>query len=84
MVEQFPGLPDNPFGFTARGTVTASHYESIVIPAVEALFSRHCKGRFLYRLGEGFSGFEATALRVDTKGDPGISPAGREWPWYRM
>jgi hypothetical protein len=67
MVEQIPGLTDNVLGFTAKGTVTAKDYESVIIPAVEALFSRNSKVRFLYHLGEDFSGFEAAAVWDDTK-----------------
>jgi len=67
MVEQIPDLPDNVLGFTAKGTVTADDYESVIIPAVEALFSRHSKVCFLYHLGEDFSGFEAAAMWDDTK-----------------
>ena len=67
MVKQIPDLPDNVLGFAAKGTVTASDYETVIIPAVEALFSRHRKVRFLYHLGEEFSGFEAAAMWDDTK-----------------
>jgi hypothetical protein len=67
MVEQIPDLPENVIGFTAKGTVTANDYESVIIPAVEALFSRRSKVRFLYHLGEDFSGFEAAAVWDDTK-----------------
>jgi SpoIIAA-like len=67
MVEKIPNLPDNVLGFTAKGTVTANDYESVIIPAVEALFSRHHKVRFLYHLGEDFSGFEFAAMWDDTK-----------------
>jgi len=67
MVEQIPDLPDNALGFTAKGTVTASDYASVIIPAVEALFSRQSKVRFLYHLGEDFSGFEAAAMWKDAK-----------------
>jgi SpoIIAA-like len=67
MVEKIPDLPDTVLGFTAKGTVTANDYESIIIPAVEALFSRQRKVRFLYHLGEEFSGFEAAAVWDDTK-----------------
>lgn len=67
MVEQIPDLPDNVLGFTAKGTVTANDYESVIIPAVEALFARQRKVRFLYHLGEAFSGFEAAAVWDDTK-----------------
>ena len=47
--------------------MTAQDYESVIIPAVEALFSRQSKVRFLYHLGEEFSGFEAAAMWDDTK-----------------
>ncbi len=67
MVKKIPDLPDNVLGFTAKGTVTTNDYESIIIPEVEALFSRHRKVRFLYHLGEDFSGFEAAAMWDDTK-----------------
>ena len=67
MVETIPDLPDNVLGFTAKGTVTANDYESVIIPAAEAMFSRLGKVRFLYHLGEDFSGFEAAALWDDTK-----------------
>ena len=67
MVEQISGLPDNVLGFTAKGTVTANDYESVIIPAVEALFTHHSKIRFLYHLGDEFSGFEAAAVWDDTK-----------------
>ena len=67
MVEQIHDLPDNVLGFTAKGTVTSDDYESVIIPAVDALFSRQGKGRFLYHLGEAFSGFEAAAMWDDTK-----------------
>jgi hypothetical protein len=67
MIEKIPNLPDNVIGFTAKGTVTVNDYESIVIPAVEELFSRLEKVRFLYHLGEDFTGFETGAMWQDTK-----------------
>jgi hypothetical protein len=67
MVEQIANLPENVLGFTAKGTVTARDYESVIIPAVEALFARRAKVRFLYHLGKDFSGFEAAAMWDDTK-----------------
>ncbi len=67
MIDKIPDLPDNVLGFTARGKVTANDYETIIIPAVEILFSRLEKIRFLYHLGEDFTGFEAAAMWDDTK-----------------
>jgi hypothetical protein len=67
MLERIRDLPANVLGFSAKGTVTADDYESVIIPAVETMFSREGKVRFLYHLGEDFSGFEATAMWDDAK-----------------
>lgn len=67
MLEKISNLPDNALGFTATGTVTARDYESVIMPAVEALFSRHKKVRFLYHLGKDFTGFEVAAMWDDAK-----------------
>jgi hypothetical protein len=67
MIEEIPDLPDNVIGFTAKGTVTAKDYESVIIPVVESFFSEGSKVRFLYHLGEDFTGFEAAAVWDDTK-----------------
>jgi hypothetical protein len=67
MIEKIPDLPGNALGFTAKGTVTASDYESVIIPAVEELFSHQSKIRILYHLGEDFMRFEAAAIWDDTK-----------------
>ena len=67
MIEKIPDLPANVLGFAAKGTVTAKDYESVIIPEVEAMFSRQDKVRFLYHLGEDFSGIDAAAAWDDTK-----------------
>jgi hypothetical protein len=67
MIEKISDLPENVLGFSAKGTVTADDYESVIMPAVEAMFARGSKVRFLYQLGEDFSGFEAAAVWDDTK-----------------
>jgi len=67
MIEKIPDLPDNVLGFSAIGMVTSNDYDSIIIPAVEAMFSSQGKVRLLYHLGEDFSGFEAAAAWDDTK-----------------
>jgi len=79
MLEPIPGLPDNVLGFTAKGRVTADDYESVIIPAVEALFARYGKIRFLYHLGEEFSGIDAAAAWDDAK--LGLAHLGG---WERM
>jgi hypothetical protein len=67
MIEQIADLPENVLGFEAKGKVTDSDYQSVIIPAVEALFARRSKARFLYHLGEAFAGFEASAVWDDTR-----------------
>ncbi len=67
MIERIPGLPKNVLGFTARGTVTADDYESVLIPAVESVLARQDKVRFLYHIGKDCSGFEAGAMWDDAK-----------------
>lgn len=67
MIKRISGLPDNVLGFTATGMVTATDYESVIMPAVEAAFARHEKLRFLYHLGRDFTGFEAGAIWDDTR-----------------
>ena len=67
MIEKLSDLPDNVLGFTAKGTVTAKDYESVIIPAVEELFSRKEKVRFLYHLGDDLTGFQSAAMWDDTK-----------------
>ena len=67
MIEKMTDLPDNVLGFSAKGKLTMNDYETIIIPAVEDLFSRKEKVRFLYHLGKDVTGFEAAAIWDDTK-----------------
>ncbi|HKJ82848.1 MAG TPA: STAS/SEC14 domain-containing protein [Mariprofundaceae bacterium] len=67
MIERISDLPEYVLGFRASGTITAEDYESVVIPAVEEMFSRQQRIRLLYHLGEEVEGFEAAAMWDDTK-----------------
>ena len=67
MIEKMSDMPENVLGFNATGTVKASDYKSVLIPAVEEMFARLSKVRLLYFLGPDFSGFEAAAMWDDTK-----------------
>ncbi|MDX1804281.1 MAG: STAS/SEC14 domain-containing protein [Alcanivorax sp.] len=67
MLEAIADLPDNVIGFRAKGTVTSSDYETVLIPAVEAAFSQQKKVRFLYHLGDDFDSFEAGAMWDDAR-----------------
>ena len=67
MLERMQGLPDNVLGFDAKGDVTGADYESVLIPAVEEMFSRQKSLRFMYCLGDEFTGFDAKAIWDDAK-----------------
>ena len=67
MIEKLTELPDNVLGFTAKGTVSAADYETVIMPAVEALHARQGKVRLLYHLSEEFSGLDPAAMGDDAK-----------------
>ena len=67
MLERMQGLPDNVLGFEAKGEVTGADYESVLIPAVEEMFSRQKSLRFMYCLGDEFTGFDVKAIWDDAK-----------------
>lgn len=59
-------LPDNVLGISAEGKVTGEDYKTVLIPAVEEKLKTHKKIRFLYHLGNGFTGFDLTAMLDDS------------------
>ena len=67
MIEVLSDLPDNVLGFEAKGEVTGSDYEEVLVPAVEEQLSQSDKIRFLYVLGNEFTGYSAGAMWDDTK-----------------
>jgi len=67
MVEPIKGLPDNVIAYEAKGKVTASDYETVLIPSVQRSLEKHDKVRLLYHLGDEFTGFEVRALWDDVK-----------------
>ena len=67
MLEPIHDLPSNVLGFRAEGEVTGADYETTLIPAIEEILARHKSVRFLYHLGDEFSGFDAKALWDDAK-----------------
>jgi len=67
MLERMEELPDNVLGFEAKGAVTGSDYESVLIPAVDEMLARRKSIRFLYHLGNEFAGFDAKAMWDDAK-----------------
>jgi SpoIIAA-like len=67
MIEPISGLPDNVVGIVASGYVTASDYEAVLVPAVEARLKQFDKLRLLYQIGPEFKGFTAGAMWDDLK-----------------
>ncbi|GFE59075.1 STAS/SEC14 domain-containing protein [Geobacter sp. AOG1] len=67
MLERIQGLPDNVLGFEAKGEVTGADYESVLIPAVENMLAQRKSIRFLYHLGNEFTGFNVKAMWDDAK-----------------
>lgn len=67
MLIRVQGLPDNVLGFEAKGEVTGADYESVLIPAVDEMIARRQRIRFLYILGNDFTGFDAKAIWDDAK-----------------
>lgn len=67
MITQLSQLPAGVVGFVATGKVTAADYESVVIPAVDAVFASYTSVRCLYRIDKDFEGFEIGALWDDAK-----------------
>lgn len=67
MIECIDTFPDNVVALVAKGQVTKSDYEQMVIPSVEAALKRHHKIRLYYELGSQFSGIDPGAAWEDMK-----------------
>ena len=62
-----PESEGNIIGIRATGRLTASDYQEVLIPNLEALIKKHGKIRFLAFLDEGFTGHEPGAFWEDMK-----------------
>lgn len=67
MITRLPDLPDNVVGIAASGQVSATDYETVLIPAVEAALAKHDKVRLLYELSGDLTGFDPAAMWEDMK-----------------
>ena len=67
MLSRLEGLPDNVLAVTATGEVTGDDYESVLIPAIDAMLAEHDKIRILYQLGPDFAGFSGAAFWDDAR-----------------
>lgn len=67
MIELIPNLPGHVVGLNASGQVTASDYETVVVPAIESRLAQHGRVSILYHLGPAFTGFTSGAMWDDMK-----------------
>ncbi len=65
MIELIEGLPGEVVGVIAKGQVTATDYEDVLIPAIQAALKEHPRIRCYYELGHAFSGMDPDTLWRD-------------------
>lgn len=66
MIERMTDIASPAIGLRASGTVTASDYRNVVIPALEQEFKARDKVRLVYVMGPELEGFEPSAMWQDT------------------
>lgn len=64
---EIAGLPADVVAFEAVGDVTGKDYEECLTPAIDAAIKAHGKAKFLYVLGERFTGYSAGAMWEDAR-----------------
>ncbi len=67
MIELLSNLPDTVVAIAASGHVSASDYETVLVPAVESALRKRDKVRLLYVLSSDFTGFTPGATWEDAK-----------------
>ena len=67
MISVLPGFPDDVLAFEASGQVSATDYERVLMPAVEAALEKQDRLRMLYSFAADFSGFDMGAAWDDAK-----------------
>ena len=65
MIEMLKGFPDGVVAAIAKGRVTKSDYEDVLIPAIEEAFRRRERVRCYYELGREFLGMDPGAVWED-------------------
>ena len=65
MLELIDGFPDEVIAVRGTGTVTGDDYREVLVPAIAAATADARKARLLIELGDGFDGYDASALRAD-------------------
>ena len=74
MFEPLAGLPDGVIGFEAVGEIGASDYEEVLAPAIAAA-AKAGGVRFVFVLGDRFTGYSTGAMREDA----GLLAHGARW-----
>ncbi len=67
MIEILEGFPPNVIAFAAKGHVTKTDYDNVLIPKVEDALRRGGGIRCYYELGSQYSGIDAGAVWEDFK-----------------
>jgi SpoIIAA-like len=65
MIEMLKGLPDGVVAAVAKGRVTKSDYDDVLIPAIDEAFQHRDKVRCYYELGRDFLGMDPGAVWED-------------------
>lgn len=67
MIETLPDFPDNIIAVACRGHVTASDYDTVLVPRVAQALKRHDTVRLYYQVGDDFAGIDPNAVWKDFK-----------------
>jgi hypothetical protein len=67
MLKKMKDLPRGVVGVEATGEVTYDDYQSVLLPIFEEAHAQNKKMKFVYVLGEGFTGMTAGAMWDDLK-----------------
>ena len=65
MIEILEGFPDNVIAVRAKGRVTRSDYDDVLVPRVTEAFRRRPKIRCYYELGAEYAGIRPGAMWED-------------------
>lgn len=66
MFEPIDGFGDGTVAMRGVGTVTADDYRTVLMPAVEGATAHGGRARLLLVLGDGFEGYDPSAMLADT------------------
>jgi hypothetical protein len=66
MFQPIEDLPEGVVGLRAVGRITGEDYRTVLTPAVDRATSEGGKARLMLDLGEGFEGYDASAVVADT------------------